>query len=138
MVPKSRYAQTMTLHRRRFLALAGAAAGSAAAARAADTDVPPSLILFDSASAARARDFAKRDRPAVIDKLATEALRPAPWSVTMHRPSGLGVTAGPHDYVSEGPYWWPDPKNPGGPYIRKDGQRNPDRFMGKTATISAR
>ncbi|SPE43576.1 conserved hypothetical protein [Candidatus Sulfopaludibacter sp. SbA3] len=40
------------------------------------------------------------------------------------------MDAGPNDYVSEGPYWWPDPKNPGAPYIRKDGQRNPDRFMG--------
>jgi hypothetical protein len=130
MVPKSRYAQTMTLHRRGFLALAGAAAGSVAAARAADRDAPPSLILFDSASAARARDFARRDRPALIDKLAAAALAAGPWSVTNHRPSGLGVTAGPHDYVSEGPYWWPDSKNPAGPYIRKDGQRNPARFMG--------
>jgi len=37
---------------------------------------------------------------------------------------------GPHDYFSEGPYWWPDPENPDGPYIRKDGQRNPDNFGG--------
>ena len=27
---------------------------------------------------------------------------------------------GPHDFYSEGDYWWPDPKNPGGPYIRRD------------------
>ena len=30
-----------------------------------------------------------------------------------------------HDYVSLAPYWWPDPKNPKGPYIRHDGLRNP-------------
>jgi hypothetical protein len=35
---------------------------------------------------------------------------------------------GAHDYFSEGSYWWPDPKNPDGPYIRKDGQRNPNNF----------
>ena len=29
-------------------------------------------------------------------------------------------------YVSMGTYWWPDPKNPGGPYIRKDGIVNPE------------
>ena len=29
-----------------------------------------------------------------------------------------------HDYISAGRYWWPDPKNPGGPYIRKDGVVN--------------
>jgi hypothetical protein len=36
---------------------------------------------------------------------------------------------GIHDFFSEGPYWWPDPANPDGPYIRKDGMRNPDRFV---------
>ena len=29
-------------------------------------------------------------------------------------------------YVSIGIYWWPDEKNPGGPYIRKDGRINPE------------
>ncbi|MCU0469106.1 MAG: alginate lyase family protein, partial [Arcicella sp.] len=32
-----------------------------------------------------------------------------------------------HDYMSMGPYWWPDPTKPNGlPYIRKDGQVNPE------------
>lgn len=35
---------------------------------------------------------------------------------------------GIHDYYSEGPYWWEDPENPDGPYIRRDGERNPDMF----------
>jgi hypothetical protein len=35
---------------------------------------------------------------------------------------------GLHDYFSEGDYWWPDPKNPGGPYIRRDGFSNPANF----------
>ncbi|EHQ24428.1 alginate lyase family protein [Mucilaginibacter paludis] len=34
-----------------------------------------------------------------------------------------------HDFYSEGDYWWPDPKNPGGPYIQKDGLTNPDNFV---------
>lgn len=34
-----------------------------------------------------------------------------------------------HDYMSIGPYWWPDPSKPNGlPYIRKDGERNPEYF----------
>lgn len=34
-----------------------------------------------------------------------------------------------HDYMSTGPYWWPDPAKPDGlPYIRKDGLRNPEYF----------
>jgi len=34
-----------------------------------------------------------------------------------------------HDFYSEGDYWWPDPVNPDGPYIRKDGETNPDNFV---------
>jgi hypothetical protein len=31
-----------------------------------------------------------------------------------------------HDYMSQGPYWWPDSsKSNGLPYVRKDGYRNP-------------
>ncbi|MDI9364120.1 MAG: alginate lyase family protein [Flavobacterium sp.] len=32
-----------------------------------------------------------------------------------------------HDYMSIGPYWWPNPNTPNGlPYIRKDGEVNPE------------
>jgi hypothetical protein len=32
-----------------------------------------------------------------------------------------------HDYMSMAPYFWPDPSKPDGvPYMRKDGQRNPE------------
>ncbi|MCB9260476.1 MAG: alginate lyase family protein [Ignavibacteriales bacterium] len=32
-----------------------------------------------------------------------------------------------HDYMSMGPYWWPNPDTENGlPYIRKDGERNPE------------
>ena len=33
-----------------------------------------------------------------------------------------------HDYLSIGPYWWPDPSRPDGlPYVRRDGEVNPER-----------
>ena len=36
---------------------------------------------------------------------------------------------GPHDYYSNGDYWWPDPEKPDGlPYIRRDGETNPGNF----------
>jgi hypothetical protein len=36
------------------------------------------------------------------------------------------VSKSKHDYMSMGPYWWPNPSKPDGlPYIRKDGERNP-------------
>ncbi|MFH1526705.1 MAG: alginate lyase family protein [Bacteroidota bacterium] len=37
-------------------------------------------------------------------------------------------SGGNNDFYSEGDYWWPDPENPNGPYIRKDGLTNPDNF----------
>src|SRR5437764_182940 len=36
---------------------------------------------------------------------------------------------GKHDFYSEGDYWWPDPKNPDGPYIQRDGMTNPENFV---------
>ncbi|MGH1433170.1 MAG: alginate lyase family protein [Lewinella sp.] len=57
---------------------------------------------------------------------ADEYLDEAPITITAfpaERSAG-----GVNDYFSEGSYWWPDPENPDGPYIRKDGQRNPNNF----------
>jgi len=35
----------------------------------------------------------------------------------------------PHDYVSMGPYWWPNPDAPDGlPYVVRDGEVNPDFY----------
>ena len=37
------------------------------------------------------------------------------------------VSGDPHDYMSMGPYWWPNPNTPDGlPYIRRDGEVNPE------------
>jgi hypothetical protein len=35
---------------------------------------------------------------------------------------------GPHDFYSQADYFWPNPANPSGPYINRDGQSNPDNF----------
>jgi len=36
---------------------------------------------------------------------------------------------GKHDFFSEADYFWPDPKNPDGPYINRDGMTNPANFV---------
>lgn len=42
-----------------------------------------------------------------------------------------------HDYMSVGPYWWPDPSKPDGlPYIRRDGEQNPARGSADTDRAS--
>lgn len=63
----------------------------------------------------------------VIRDMADRALLEGPWSVMDKKfvpPSG-----DKHDYMSVGPYWWPDPRKPDGlPYIRRDGETNPERY----------
>lgn len=61
-----------------------------------------------------------------LSKDAQGWLKQGPWSVTSARPSN--TPAGAHDFFSEGPYWWPDPANPQAPYVRRDGEVNPQRF----------
>jgi Alginate lyase len=51
-------------------------------------------------------------------------------AVTITATSSPRSAGGPHDYFSEGDYWWPDPANANGPYIRRDGMTNPDNFVG--------
>lgn len=36
---------------------------------------------------------------------------------------------GKHDFYSEGDYWWPNPDDLNGPYIRRDGESNPNNFV---------
>jgi hypothetical protein len=58
--------------------------------------------------------------------LADAALHAEPRTITsVINPRSPG---GPHYFSSEGDYWWPDPKNPDGPYIKRDGMTNPDNF----------
>jgi hypothetical protein len=66
---------------------------------------------------------------------AEKQVKAGPWSVTTDRPSNLVLDS--HDYYSEAPYWWPNPDNPAGPYIRKDGQTNPDRFLANKTALNA-
>jgi hypothetical protein len=48
--------------------------------------------------------------------------------ITVTASSSPRSAGGKNDYFSEGDYWWPDPKNPEGPYIQRDGMSNPDNF----------
>ena len=68
---------------------------------------------------------AKIDRARIL-KLAKQYLKEVP--VTITSATSPRSTGGPHDYFSEGDYWWPDPANPDGPYIQRDGFSNPDNF----------
>jgi hypothetical protein len=71
-------------------------------------------------------DLAASERPRLVE-LAKSSLTAEPATiVTAKNPRSAG---GLHDFSSEGDYWWPDPKNPGGPYVQRDGLTNPDNFV---------
>jgi hypothetical protein len=89
-------------------------------------------FLFAAAGLALAQARPPRDldlraieRSRVLEA-AGRYLREEPVTVTATQsPRSAG---GAHDYFSEGDYWWPDPADPDGPYIQKDGLTNPDNF----------
>ncbi len=115
----------------------------AAEASAGDT---PSVFLLDGGHLAEMRRKTIRrpdDFEAALGAIrgeADRALGEGPWSVMDKKhvpPSG-----DKHDYYSVGPYWWPDPSKPDGlPYIRRDGEVNPERNeydnVGLARTVSA-
>ena len=70
-------------------------------------------------------DVAKIDRDRIITA-ADKYLFEEPVTVTAIRAERS--FGGLHDFYTEGDYWWQDPEKPEGPYIRKDGQTNPDNF----------
>ncbi len=57
---------------------------------------------------------------------AEKSLRVHPLSVTQK--DSVPPSGDKHDFMSLSPYWWPDPNKPDGrPYIRRDGEFNPER-----------
>jgi hypothetical protein len=92
-------------------------------------------FLSSAALAAAARhargaetfDLAAIERPRVL-RAANRYLAGQPVTVTAS--SSPRSAGGPHDFFSEADYFWPDPKNPNGPYINRDGMSNPDNFLG--------
>jgi hypothetical protein len=68
---------------------------------------------------------ARTDRTRVLNT-AKEYLSHEPRTIT-NFPSSRSPGS-PHDYFSEADYWWPNPADPNGPYISRDGQSNPSNF----------
>lgn len=84
------------------------------------------LVAAGPARPASKFDLAAIEKPRVL-KAAAEQLDARPITVTAAAsPRSSGAR---HDFFSEGDYWWPDPKNPDGPYIQRDGMSNPDNFV---------
>lgn len=90
------------------------------------------LFIADSANLVTAKNRLKSDDPAIVlavNRLMQEAdgaLTSGTLSVVQKEltpPSG-----NKQDYMSTAPYWWPNPNTATGlPYIRRDGEVNPER-----------
>ncbi len=110
---------------REFLCLASVAAGCIV------SSVHGQPYLLDADAAARARRAAVngdvRRKP-----LYERALRNADKLLALPDPTvvdkGMTPPSGDkHDYISMGRYWWPNPDTPDGlPYVRRDGESNPE------------
>ncbi|HEX7366208.1 MAG TPA: alginate lyase family protein [Pelobium sp.] len=65
--------------------------------------------------------------------LKKQTLAEAAWAmqqrpITVTAQTSARSAGGTHDFYSEGDYWWPNPNDPSGPYIQKDGLTNPENF----------
>jgi len=92
---------------------------------------PPQVFLLDAKQLEKSRAAIKSGDKAFatawskLERDAQKALRDGPFTIM-----NKGVTppsGDKHDYMSQAPYFWPDPKKSNGlPYIRRDGERNPE------------
>jgi hypothetical protein len=106
-------------------------------ARQTETEQAAPFIIKKEALTANKQKITAGDEELVhmlmhLQQDADEALAHGPYSVVFKDktpPSG-----DKRDFMSVGPYWWPDStKADGLPYIRRDGQTNPERHAIKDA-----
>lgn len=84
-------------------------------------------IFFSGCTTDKQKEKIQDTLRAHILATAKEQLNETPVTVTSfiaERSAG-----GVHDFFSEGDYWWPNPNDPDGPYIQRDGETNPDNFV---------
>jgi hypothetical protein len=90
----------------------------------------PRVFLLDAEMLAHLKtapaiDSRKQELVKAVTAAADKAMHEGPFSVMQKAvvpPSG-----DKHDYMSQAPYFWADPAKPNGlPYIRRDGERNPE------------
>ncbi|WP_245327459.1 alginate lyase family protein [Hymenobacter fodinae] len=92
------------------------------------------LLLLLGCFVARADRPSRKLQKQAVAVLRAQVLAEAAWAL-QQEPETVTSTrsprsaGGPHDFYSEGDYWWPDPANPAGPYVQRDGQTNPDNFV---------
>ncbi len=98
------------------------------------SNVPKTLVLDGENLNRNAQAIAEKSDPSktkALDELTEKAgkILEAGKLYSVMQKTQVPPSGDKHDYISQGPYWWPDPKKPDGkPYIRKDGQVNPEYY----------
>ncbi len=82
------------------------------------------LLLFNSFQSPT--DVISNGRERTL-KAGIAALDSLPITITQY--TSIRSAGSMNDFYSEGDYWWPNPENPDGSYIRRDGDSNPDNFV---------
>ena len=116
----------------RCAALLAAAAVCAVTAQAfGETPDAPRVFLVDPRGLAETRRrilSGDKTFDAPLRRLeedARKALGAGPFSVTTK--AAVPPSGDRRDYMSQAPYFWPDPSKPNGlPYVRRDGERHPE------------
>lgn len=94
----------------------------------AQNQVPPTLVL-DGEVLQKNRTLISTQKKSAFKELINEAdkiLKTGKLYSVMNKVQ-IPPSGDKHDYMSQAPYWWADPTKPNGlPYIRRDGERNPE------------
>jgi hypothetical protein len=93
------------------------------------TEIDMIKLDFEVLSAKKSQ--VESNEPLIMDaykQLLTEANKALKFkAVSVVNKKQLPPSGNKHDYMSLAPYWWPDPTKPDGlPYIRRDGETNPE------------
>jgi Alginate lyase len=99
-----------------------------AAAQNTATTLPRVFLLDAKMLAEQKHQIASNKQnplAAVLKKEADKAMNDGPFSVMQKEITPRSGTK--HDYMSQAPYFWPNPETKNGlPYVRRDGERNPE------------
>jgi hypothetical protein len=93
---------------------------------ASHSTVAPATLGIDGAFLVRAKAHPNAELLDAVRAEADEAMSEGPFSVMDKK--DMPPSGDKHDYMSLAPYWWPNPATKDGlPYIRHDGETNPER-----------
>ena len=114
-----------------FLCVIAVVGFSTSAHFAQQPSSPPRVFLINSQKLAETKkriQSGDKSFAAAIAKLEADARKALDQqSISVTTKAVTPPSGDKHDYMSQAPYFWPDPSKPNGlPYIRRDGERNPE------------